>query len=76
MAYRHQTCAEHSRHVDRHIVKGVKVGFRVVASQIFAGAWESTEQAFDDTIANLLTAATTAMLDELIDIDDAEAFTR
>ncbi|PPR74876.1 MAG: hypothetical protein CFH05_00898 [Alphaproteobacteria bacterium MarineAlpha3_Bin4] len=41
--------------------------------EIFAGVRWSTEHAFDDTIANLPAAATTAMLDELIDIDDVEA---
>ena len=41
--------------------------------EIFASVRWSTEHAFDDTIANLPAAATTAMLDELIDIDDVEA---
>ena len=41
--------------------------------EIFAGVRWSTEHAFDDTIANLPAAAKTAMLDELIDIDDVEA---
>jgi len=41
--------------------------------EIFAGVRWSTEHAFDDTISNLPAEATTAMLDELIDIDEVES---